>query len=662
MMSVAQDNHLRSPEEEDLIYRRTKKIKDGNSEVMDVEKEAIVDDAISPAEEVPKSSYRDKVMEVDSQFDLEPAEIIRMVTEELFPDLEDTKKTENLGKTFNLNPTVNVALEEYKQWCSPWKFSLIVRLMGRRVGFRMMSMKLKYLWAKNGDIRVMDISEDFYLVRFSNEGDYKHALFEGPWLIADHYLLVQRWRPFFTPEDYNVKKIVVWVRIPHLPAELYNPHFLSRAGSKLGTMLKIDETTSIHTCGRFTRICIDVDLSYQLIPYFNALGHTFKVEYEGLHMICFECGKYGHKMDFYPDKIKSLEVKNPDSVSPINKAQEVGGNVQDSNCGGQEINKSPRRITKVNSKNQEGGVGKLQGDQVHNSSHSGTRFEILSADVVQDCEVNLDNSHPGKDQTPKAHSGNLADPSHTKDVIPKPVKHYNQNQKVLSGNSKKNYIPLKIQKKPVVIKDSQAQEESSSKKLSPRIAKEQGKKKDWEKEILAMMSRYHSKRWEAHSNGEYVGDPLSLDKKNYFEIMKDLNVDSSHGKSAILDLDRPPDITENGGTIDQSTYMDVQISPDHPTVGTVAQPKEVKENLIMMPSHEEIKQSLFSIGNFKAPGPDGMHALFYKSQWDIVAPTVVDLITQVWTNPSNIKEINQTLITLVPTNDSPTRPAHFRPI
>ncbi|RYR37171.1 hypothetical protein Ahy_A09g042101 [Arachis hypogaea] len=38
-----------------------------------------------------------------------------------------------------------------------------------------------------------------------DEGDYRHALFEGHWLVADHYLLVQRWRPLFQPSnDFNL--------------------------------------------------------------------------------------------------------------------------------------------------------------------------------------------------------------------------------------------------------------------------------------------------------------------------------------------------------------------------------------------------------------------------------------------------------------------------
>ena len=35
--------------------------------------------------------------------------------------------------------------------------------------------------------------------------------------------------------------------------------------------------------------------------------------------------------------------------------------------------------------------------------------------------------------------------------------------------------------------------------------------------------------------------------------------------------------------------------------------------LLMAPfSREEVKKALFSIGDLKAPGPDGLHAIFFK--------------------------------------------------
>ncbi|XP_016177748.1 uncharacterized protein LOC107620037 [Arachis ipaensis] len=118
---------------------------------------------------------------------------------------------------------------------------------------------------------------------------------EGPWMIAGHYLIVQRWRPFFLFGSIEVRKIALWVRIPNLPIELYNHRFLWRVGSAIGHMLKVDRTTSIHSREKFARICVEIDLAKQLVPRISVLGCELHIEYEGLHQICFACGRYGHR-------------------------------------------------------------------------------------------------------------------------------------------------------------------------------------------------------------------------------------------------------------------------------------------------------------------------------------------------------------------------------
>ncbi|KAL4305453.1 uncharacterized protein DS421_16g533350 [Arachis hypogaea] len=141
------------------------------------------------------------------------------------------------------------------------------------------------------------MDRDYFFVHFSDEEDYSHALFGGPWMIAGHYLIVQRWRPFFLESENEVKKIATWIRIPNLPIELYNHKFLWRVGSVIDSLLKIDYATSIHSRGRFARICVEIDLSKKLVPRISVLGSMLNIEYEGLHLICFNCGKYGHKSE-----------------------------------------------------------------------------------------------------------------------------------------------------------------------------------------------------------------------------------------------------------------------------------------------------------------------------------------------------------------------------
>jgi hypothetical protein len=39
---------------------------------------------------------------------------------------------------------------------------------------------------------------------------------------------------------------------------------------------------------------------------------------------------------------------------------------------------------------------------------------------------------------------------------------------------------------------------------------------------------------------------------------------------------------------------------------------DINSLLIALFTGEEVKKALFQIGDLKAPGPDGMHAIFYK--------------------------------------------------
>lgn len=119
---------------------------------------------------------------------------------------------------------------------------------------------------------ITDMTDDFYLVKLSDIEDYRQALFEGPWKIADHYLIVQRWRPFFSLTASISQKVVVWVRIPNLPIELCNEKLLPRIGNTIGNMLKIDKVTSLQSRGKFARICVELDLDKSLASHFYLRG------------------------------------------------------------------------------------------------------------------------------------------------------------------------------------------------------------------------------------------------------------------------------------------------------------------------------------------------------------------------------------------------------
>ncbi|CAN1131016.1 hypothetical protein LINPERHAP2_LOCUS6160 [Linum perenne] len=157
-----------------------------------------------------------------------------------------------------------------------------------------MSRKLPQLWAKKGDVQVSDVGFGFYVVNFELVADHERAMFEGPWMINDHYVVIQEWRPYFRPEETLLTTLRVWVRLPGIPFEYFDRTILKLIGDRIGRTVCIDHTTLEGSRGNFARICVEVDLSKPLLSKYRLRRRVRRIEYEGLHTICFNCGCYGH--------------------------------------------------------------------------------------------------------------------------------------------------------------------------------------------------------------------------------------------------------------------------------------------------------------------------------------------------------------------------------
>ncbi|GJW74463.1 RNA-directed DNA polymerase, eukaryota, reverse transcriptase zinc-binding domain protein [Tanacetum coccineum] len=76
----------------------------------------------------------------------------------------------------------------------------------------------------------------------------------------------------------------------------------------------------------------------------------------------------------------------------------------------------------------------------------------------------------------------------------------------------------------------------------------------------------------------------------------------------------------------------------------------------------EIKDAMFTIGDNKAPGPDGFSAKFFKNAWHIVCKDVCRAVKEFFSNGQRLGELNATIISLVPKIESPFKVSGFRPI
>ncbi|GKD41338.1 reverse transcriptase domain-containing protein [Tanacetum coccineum] len=90
--------------------------------------------------------------------------------------------------------------------------------------------------------------------------------------------------------------------------------------------------------------------------------------------------------------------------------------------------------------------------------------------------------------------------------------------------------------------------------------------------------------------------------------------------------------------------------------------EETAHDMVRMVSDQEVKEAMFLMGNDKSPGPDSFTAAFFKEARDIVATDITQAIREFFINGKLLKEINHTIIALIPKVASPTHVNDFRPI
>ena len=75
-----------------------------------------------------------------------------------------------------------------------------------------------------------------------------------------------------------------------------------------------------------------------------------------------------------------------------------------------------------------------------------------------------------------------------------------------------------------------------------------------------------------------------------------------------------------------------------------------------------MKKALFSIGDLKAPGPDGLHAIFYKRFWSMLGDDLVKEVLHTVNTRVIPEGWNRTTIVLIPKVETPEKVSQFRPI
>ncbi|CAL8176299.1 unnamed protein product [Prunus armeniaca] len=166
----------------------------------------------------------------------------------------------------------------------PWRTSVIIKLMGRPLMYNFLHARLLQRWALKGPMSLIDLGNNYFIVKFLLEEDMQYVPTSGPWQIASQYLVTQQWKPRFNLKEERVTHMTAWVRINGLNVEYFRPDVRGKIGNLIGHTVKVDAL---------------------IMSQARVEGRSYGVVYEGIKLVCFECGCYGHGRDNCPVILKA---------------------------------------------------------------------------------------------------------------------------------------------------------------------------------------------------------------------------------------------------------------------------------------------------------------------------------------------------------------------
>ncbi|PKI70720.1 hypothetical protein CRG98_008953 [Punica granatum] len=141
---------------------------------------------------------------------------------------------------------------------------------------------------------------------------------DGPWFVGRQFLTVHLWEPCFRPSKATFSTVAVWVCLPELPIEFYYEKLLSRIGNRIGPILSIDSRTYLGMRGKYARLCVQVDLTRPLPTTIWIGDFEQPLQYEGIDKLCFNCGIVRHTAQKCLDLATSPPIPEtmPSAVHP----------------------------------------------------------------------------------------------------------------------------------------------------------------------------------------------------------------------------------------------------------------------------------------------------------------------------------------------------------
>ncbi|KAF3779911.1 hypothetical protein EJ110_NYTH40360 [Nymphaea thermarum] len=214
-------------------------------------------------------------------------------------DMPPLEKKELDGKR-----RLTISQQLYEVLCQPFRFSAIATLAGGagkgRLDYSFIFASLKTLWTEVADLRFTSVGKGMFLLRTSSEADLHLILSPGRWYVGGRLLIANQWHPGMPLRIESSNRVRIWIRLPELPMEWWNPRIFTDIADLIGgSYVEADDYT--RHLQRFGFACIRIEVPLGFSPTSEieleiSGGKVFvqSIEYETKVKYCQKCGSTAH--------------------------------------------------------------------------------------------------------------------------------------------------------------------------------------------------------------------------------------------------------------------------------------------------------------------------------------------------------------------------------
>ncbi|KAL0283222.1 UNVERIFIED_CONTAM: hypothetical protein Sradi_7236500 [Sesamum radiatum] len=160
---------------------------------------------------------------------------------------------------------VRPSLDTIRTGAQRWATTAVGYFLGKRPYFHHVNEFARSVWPMVREVKAT--ANGFFFFEFKTLAAMEEVIEGGPWLFNGQAIVLQKWEPGMVLRKLQHTQVPVWIKLRHLPVELWTSEGLSIVASGVGKPLYPDAITRACTRLDFARVCVMLDISAKLLKH-----------------------------------------------------------------------------------------------------------------------------------------------------------------------------------------------------------------------------------------------------------------------------------------------------------------------------------------------------------------------------------------------------------